>query len=147
MVSVVMSNHLKVALQQEVRGHTVLVMQHMHIFQQEQKLEQSQELMPVAIHSHIPNMLLVARKPISCRGLDGPRLKLIIDMNQEQQCFKIQAVLDIVYISQDVEQPTHILMGVAALTKKEFKQQKSMFVGFISLNQQHQYPVLQFDMI
>jgi hypothetical protein len=100
--------------------HTVLVTQHMHTFHQEQKLEQYQELTQTVQHSLIQTMPLVARKLIKSRGLYGLFLKPIIDMNQEQQCFKIQAVLDIVYISQDVEQPTHILMEPAVLTKEEF---------------------------
>jgi hypothetical protein len=45
-------------------------------------------------------------------------------MNQERQCFKIQAVPDIVYISQDVEQQQLLLMEAVVLIKEEFKQQK-----------------------
>ena len=96
--------HQLLAHIQYLMGHTVLATHPIHTIHQEQKPEQFQELTQTVNRFHIQNLLLAARKLISCRGLDGPRLKLTIDMNQEQQCFKIKAVPDIVSMSQDVEQ-------------------------------------------
>ncbi len=89
---------------QYLMGHTVLATHLIHTIHQEQKPEQFQELIQTVNRSHIQNPLLAARKLISCRGLHGPPLRLILDMNQEQQCSKIQAVPDFVCTSQDVEQ-------------------------------------------
>jgi hypothetical protein len=91
---------------------------------------------------------LAAKKFINCRGLDGHHLKLIIDMNQEQQCFKMQTVLDIVYMIQDVEQPTHLLMEHVE-TEESLLLQKNMFVVYIKLDrtQLAHWLVMPFNML